>query len=464
MKKLFSLVAFLLICFCGNAQNWSVVGKGMNINRDSNGAVYALDTLGGVLYAGGTFDSAGGIPANCIAKWSGSNWIPLGGGLNINRSYRFGVFAIAAYNGNLYVAGGFDSAGGSPADRIAEWNGTKWSSLGTGLSGSIVNSLTVYNGELYAGGYFDSAGGSPANNIAKWNGTKWIPVGSGINNSVLALIVYNGNLYAGGYFDSAGGIPAKNIALWNGSKWMPVGSGISTGGYVDAMSIFNGALFVGGLFDSAGGKAAINIAEWNGVAWNGLGAIISGNCCVSPDIEALAVFNGNLYAGGAFDSAGGILVNTIAEWDGKKWDTLQNGMSGGWGEGDGFGGLTYTQALIGYKGSLYAGGAFSYAGSVNANNIAKWGTITGIDQLLESNHEKLYPNPSNGLFTIALQEITNHTQIEVYNAIGQNIYQCKLNPTTTEVNLKSHPSGIYFYRITDESGVLIKADKIIIAK
>ena len=33
----------------------------------------ALDNLGN-LYAGGRFTSAGGVSANCIAKWDGSNW------------------------------------------------------------------------------------------------------------------------------------------------------------------------------------------------------------------------------------------------------------------------------------------------------------------------------------------------------------------------------------------------------
>jgi hypothetical protein len=464
MRKLILLV--FMFSFAGvNAQNWSTVGKGMNVNQIYSGSVYAFDTLDGNLYVGGTFDSAGGGPANCIAEWNGANWAPLGSGLNIISSYRYGVFTMTVYNGNLYVGGGFDSAGGSPANQIAEWNGIKWMPLGNALNrGSIVNSLTVYNGELYAGGYFDSAGGSPANCIARWNGTKWLPVGSGMNNSVLALIVFNGDLYAGGSFDTAGGVPAKNIAVWNGSKWMPVGSGMSIGGYVDAMSIFNGNLYVGGLFDSAGGIAAINIAEWNGTVWNGLGSIINGNCCVPPDVEALTVFNGNLYAGGAFDSVGGILVNTIAEWNGTKWDSLQNGMSGGWAEGGGFGGLTYTRALMGYKGSLYAGGAFSFAGPTTVYNIAKWGMVSGINELSNLNIEKIFPNPSNSIFTMQSNKVEINSIVEIYNMLGEKIYTAKLNPTLTQIDLSNNADGIYLYRVLTENGDLISAGKMVIQK
>ena len=95
-----------------------------------------------------------------------------------------------------------------------------WSALGAGVEGGInggnVLSLAVYNGELYAGGRFITAGGITVNNIAKWNGTNWSSVGSGIDpgyynyHNVSSLITYNGELYASGYFSIAGGVPANN--------------------------------------------------------------------------------------------------------------------------------------------------------------------------------------------------------------------------------------------------------------
>jgi hypothetical protein len=57
---------------------------------------------------------------------------------------------------------------------------------------------------LYAGGYFTTAGGSAANNIAQWNGSSWSALGSGVNDSVFALAVSGSTLYAGGGFTTAG--------------------------------------------------------------------------------------------------------------------------------------------------------------------------------------------------------------------------------------------------------------------
>ena len=42
--------------------------------------------------------------------------------------------------------------------------------------------------------------------IAKWNGTNWSSLGSGLGSTVSALAVQGSNLYAAGYFTNAGGI------------------------------------------------------------------------------------------------------------------------------------------------------------------------------------------------------------------------------------------------------------------
>ena len=43
-----------------------------------------------------------------------------------------------------------------------------------------MNALAVSGSALYAGGYFTTAGGTSANYIAQWNGSSWSALGSGM--------------------------------------------------------------------------------------------------------------------------------------------------------------------------------------------------------------------------------------------------------------------------------------------
>src|SRR5438552_1705515 len=84
-----------------------------------------------------------------------------------------GTAAVGALWGRVWTADG------SAADRIARWNGSSWTGLGSGMN-DIVYALAVSGSDLYAGGYFTNAGGSAANYIARWDGSSWSPLGSGM--------------------------------------------------------------------------------------------------------------------------------------------------------------------------------------------------------------------------------------------------------------------------------------------
>jgi len=65
-------------------------------------------------------------------------------------------------------------------------------------------------------------------------------------------------------------------------------------------------------------------AEWSAL---GTGVIGGGGISTNPAVSPLAVDNaGNLYASGKFTSAGGVMVNSIAKWNGTAWSALGSGM------------------------------------------------------------------------------------------------------------------------------------------
>ena len=251
LTLLASLFSFATVYAVG--ETWWPLGSGM----DKEVYALAFDSSGN-LYAGGSFTTAGGVPANRIAKWDGTSWSSLGSGVNAE------VYALAVDNsGNLYAGGAFTSAGGVGASHIAKWDGTSWSALGDGTSGRVNALKFNASSDLYAGGSFTAASDvDDTSHVAKWNSSVWSALDSGTSSTVRALAVDNsGNLYAGGDFATAGGMDAIRIAKWDGASWSALGSGMDKD--VDALAIGrSGNLYAGGEFTSAGGVTAKYIARW----------------------------------------------------------------------------------------------------------------------------------------------------------------------------------------------------------
>jgi hypothetical protein len=89
---------------------------------------------------------------------------------------------------------------------------------------------------------------------------------------------------------------------------------------------------------------------------------------MNDGVFALTVFDDGsgpaLYAGGQFTTASGMAANNVAKWNGTSWSAMGTGMDGS------------VQALTvfdnGSGPALHAGGFFTTAGGVAANDIAKW--------------------------------------------------------------------------------------------
>jgi len=86
--------------------------------------------------------------------------------------------------------------------------------------------------------------------------------------------------------------------------------------------------------------------------------------------------------------------------------------------------------------------------------------VTDIANEETSNSVSVFPNPSSGIFN--LQSEQEITQLEIYNAISEKIYEPEINANNTEIDLTSYPAGVYFIRIKTGSKVLIQ--KLVIQK
>ena len=347
------------------------------------------DGSGPALYAAGDFGFAGPVAATDVARFDGSTWSSVGAP---------GLLAIEALEGHDDGSGPALYAGGWTANRpeIRRWNGSAWSSFGPPLQGlpyeGILTVRAFDDGSgplLYAGGNLSGVGGAELARIGRWDGSTWSGLGTGTNGLVTCLEVFDDGtgpaLYVGGGFTTAGGIPAQGVARWNGTTWSSVGSGPT--GVAYALHAFDdgsgAALYVGGRFSQAGGVVARNAARWDGTSWFALGGGVQYE--QYPDQEriwTLASYDEGsgsgpaLYAGGAFDHAGGVATHGIARWDGAAWSDVGGGVF-----------HTVIEHVLaldvfddgsGNGPDLFVGGFFEAAGNRAAASIAAW---SGCDEV-----------------------------------------------------------------------------------
>jgi trimeric autotransporter adhesin len=156
----------------------------------------------------------------------------------------------------------------------------------------------------------------------------WSAMGGGTNGTVRSLVAFNGMLIVGGEFTSAGGVEAQHIAAWDGAAWSPLGAGTAWE-YPDfyhpevtALAVYHGQLIAGGGFSLAGGKPIRRIAAWNGSEWNALGDGVTGV------VNAMAVYQDRLMVGSYFDSGGSHSASIVSAWNGSSWSSVGSGVDG----------------------------------------------------------------------------------------------------------------------------------------
>jgi hypothetical protein len=414
-------------CASGN-KAWQVIAGSVN-------TVYDMVVYQCKLIVAGQFNQVGSTPANNIAAWDGTNWTTLAQGVNGT------VRALAVHNGLLYVGGQFSIAGTTVnVNNIASWNGTAWSHLDNGVTGSgsvFVGSLLSTANGLVVGGSFQNAGLSSSlatNNIARWNGSSWNSnfnsLSNVFNGPIYSLREYGGQLYAAGTFST----PHKNTTHWNGSVWLANGTGINLVNNVPyngvaAQYVFGGKLIVGGHYLNANNLLNTqHIANWNGTSW---AAMTGGDLPDTIDaVHDFIRYNGRLYAGGAINKMGSTLLKGVGEWNGTSWLSTNHPNQIIW-------------ALEAYDScgtiacDLYSAGE----GFVN-----RWVCLTTTENESSSEDFILQPNPAgdiiNVLFNKSIASVAN--TLKLMNMQGKliSVYQ-NIQQESVELDISRLSPGVY---------------------
>lgn len=383
---------------------WDALG----LKPDSAGPVEidAIYAYGDSIVVGGQFDSLGGVPATNIIKYDG-RWRPFG-------SLWAQPRAFTVFHGDLLETGescGIDDCWGT----FDRWDGTQWIPV---LNHTNPSALHVHNGELYASGglWIDSQYNHHIGHLELPDST-WIPLDVDSNYGPISEVDYiatvNGKVYASGWHwelspgsfngqEQVQTLEELDQGIWktieqNGPhsgvqifsdgaslyafgdseqdtrwittldrydeasrKWITLDT-ISGGGFATNAILFHDSiLYLGGIFDSIDGVRGPNVISYDmhSRTWKSVGeGIASGS--YFPGVRALAFFNGELIAGGGFDST----TSTVLRFD----TSLQKWLPLGAPRADG-----YIQSMTVSPTGLYVGGKFNLIGGKSIPYLARW--------------------------------------------------------------------------------------------
>lgn len=190
----------------------------------------------------------------------------------------------------------------------------------------------------------------------------------GVNGRVMAILPIGDRVVLGGSFtavvDRAGVTrPAASLAVINTSTGMADTSWAGgTNGTVNALAVLNGQLFAGGNFSNANGQGRSDLAAFDAAT----GALQPWQATVGGgSVDALTIAGGSLYAGGNFSNINGSPRSFAA-----KLDASTGALDTGWSPSPD----ARVRALTASGSTVFLGGDFTRP----TNKVAAVSATTGV--------------------------------------------------------------------------------------
>ena len=339
----------------------------------------------------------------------------------------------------------------------------------SGRSVSLSNDGTI----VAIGAYGNDGGGSNAGSVRVYkniSGT-WTQIGANINGEAAGdysgrsvSLSSDGTIVAIGAPDNDGsGTDAGSVRIYKNTlgTWTQIGADINGeatddwSGWSVSLSSDGTIVAIGTYRNDGSGSEAGSVRVYQNIAgtWTQIGADINGEVAddysgysVSLSSDGTIVAIGALQNDGSGADAGSVRVyqNVSGIWTKRGADIDGEAV-------DDYSG--YSVSLSG-DGTIVAIGAYgnngngSNAGSVRIYYLA---AVLSSDSFVQANF-MLYPNPTNGVLNIALQNNLQVEKVNFYNPLGQLVKTA----TTPVITTSELAKGSYFVEVITTQGKATK--------
>jgi len=416
-----------------------------------------------------------------IFSWNGSSWLTKGLSINGEAGNDQSACSVSMSDSNTIALGAYSNTGIngvlSGHARVYKWIGGIWIQKGNDIDGEASNDqsgfcLDMADSNTLAIGAFGNYGNNGVASghvrVYSWDGNVWTQKGNDIDGKALndlsgfsVNMPYSNTIAIGAIGNDGGGADAGHVRIYtyDGIDWIQKGldiygedAGDNSGWYV-CMPDTN-TIAIGANSNSGNGNYAghVRIYTWDGSLWVQKGNDIDGEFAGDQSGWSLSMPNSDIIAiGGRNNNGNGNEAGhvRIYKWDGNIWVQACLDIDGE-AANDHFG---YTVNMP--DANTIAIGAPHNGGNGFESGHTRIYTNLGLNTNILSNNRTFYnifPNPTNAIVNINLNETLNRIKLDVYNNLGQRLITRKYyNTSEIELNLENLERGIYFIKIQNNN-------------
>jgi len=487
--SLFAFIFLFGICNYSFSQNWVQQGNNMNGEAagDDFGRWASISADGNTVAAGAQSNDGNGFGAGHVRifTYNGSSWIQKGSDIDgVAAEDQNSRVALSA-DGNTVAVGAplnDDTGNGSGHVRVFDYDGANWVQRGANIPSETANDqagtsvgISADGNRVVIGSRDHRSSGSRTGQarVFGWNGSSWVKLGSDLNGEAMSdefggavQISADGNtIIVGAQFADPAGNGSGEVSVfeYDGSEWVAKGNDIpgeqinsNFGNSVDISA--DGNTIIAGAAEQTNGNGdrlgRVRIFSWNGTQWVQKGSNIEGiadgdrigiRSAINSTGNIIAV-KGLLGVGNVQNLSGNA---RIFLFNGTDWVQLGQTIYGEAADNAGFG-LDFNET----GDTISIGFPMNDASGQDAGQLRvyKLDIPLGTNQNYHINFA-IYPNPSNGNFTIDLGKEFANVSIHISNMLGQKISSStypSIKIIEQEINA---PSGIYFVTISTSEGI-----------